>query len=228
MKMEKVLRSALLLLLAACFVYYLVTGMRSAGTISYAQLRQLFQDEKVQEFAISNTRLTAKLQDGSTVSCDLYDFQVFYNDLNDLVVQQNQQGIIKDYTYRADHSTNWLQILLPCVAVILGFILLMNLMARMTGAGPGGAQDRMSHFGDARIQDVPQDSKVSFRDVAGADEEKEEQAQLRRDYIDSVKANLKSQLNTLYVLDEKTGKKTKIVDFERERAARAGKKKENR
>ena len=58
------------------------------------------------------------------------------------------------------------------------------------------------------------------------DEEKEEQ--LRRDYIDSVKANLKSQLNTLYVLDEKTGKKTKIVDFERERAARAGKKKENR
>ena len=57
------------------------------------------------------------------------------------------------------------------------------------------------------------------------DEEKEE---LRRDYIDSVKANLKSQLNTLYVLDEKTGKKTKIVDFERERAARAGKKKENR
>ena len=166
--------AALLLLLAACFVYYLVTGMRSAGTISYAQLRQLFQDEKVQEFAISDTRLTAKLQDGSTVSCDLYDFQVFYNDLNDLVVQQNQQGIIKDYTYRADHSTNWLQILLPYVAVILGFILLMNLMARMTGAGPGGAQDRMSHFGDARIQDVPQDSKVSFRDVAGADEEKEE------------------------------------------------------
>lgn len=39
------------------------------------------------------------------------------------------------------------------------------------------------------------------------DEEKEEQAQLRRDYIDSVKANLKSQLNTLYVLDEKTGKR---------------------
>ena len=48
----------------------------------------------------------------------------------------------------------------------------------------------------------------------------------KADYIDSVKANLRSQLNTLYVLDEKTGKKTKIVDFERERAARAGKKKE--
>ena len=56
--------------------------------------------------------------------------------------------------------------------------------------------------------------------------EKEEQAQLRRDYIDSVKANLKSQLDSLYVLDEKSGKKTNIIDFERERAARAGEKKE--
>ncbi len=58
------------------------------------------------------------------------------------------------------------------------------------------------------------------------DAEKEEQARLRRDYIDSVKANLKSQLDSLYVLDEKSGKKTNIIDFERERAARAGEKKE--
>ena len=58
------------------------------------------------------------------------------------------------------------------------------------------------------------------------DEEREEQAQLRCDYIDSVKANLKSQLDSLYVLDEKSGKKTNIIDFERERAARTGEKKE--
>ena len=56
------------------------------------------------------------------------------------------------------------------------------------------------------------------------DGEREEQAKLRRDYIDSVKANLKSQLDSLYVLDEKSGKKTNIIDFERERAARAGEK----
>ena len=60
------------------------------------------------------------------------------------------------------------------------------------------------------------------------DDEREEQAQLRRDYIDSVKANLKSQLDSLYVLDEKRGKKTNIIDFERERAARAGEKKEKK
>ena len=166
--------AVLLVLLAMCLVYYLASGLRSQDAVSYAQVRQLFLDEKVQEFAISDTRLTAKLSDGSTVSCDLYDFQVFYDDLNDLVQEQHDQGIIRDYTYHADHSTNWLQLLLPYVVVILGFILLMNLMARMTGAGPGGAQDRMSHFGDARVQAAPQDSKVTFQDVAGEDEEKEE------------------------------------------------------
>ena len=166
--------AVLLVLLAVCLVYYLASGLRSQDAVSYAQVRQLFLDEKVQEFAISDTRFTAKLSDGSTVSCDLYDFQVFYDDLNDLVQEQHDQGIIRDYTYHADHSTNWLQILLPYVVVILGFILLMNLMARMTGAGPGGAQDRMSHFGDARVQAAPQDSKVTFQDVAGEDEEKEE------------------------------------------------------
>ena len=53
-----------------------------------------------------------------------------------------------------------------------------------------------------------------------SDEEREEQAQLRRDYIESVKENLKSQLDSMYILDE-TGKKSKIIDFERERARRA-------
>ena len=98
--------AVLLVLLAMCLVYYLASGLRSQDAVSYAQVRQLFLDEKVQEFAISDTRLTAKLSDGSTVSCDLYDFQVFYDDLNDLVQQQHDQGIIRDYTYHADHSTN--------------------------------------------------------------------------------------------------------------------------
>ena len=77
--------AVLLVLLAVCLVYYLASGLRSQDAVSYAQVRQLFLDEKVQEFAISDTRLTAKLSDGGTVSCDLYDFQVFYDDLNDLV-----------------------------------------------------------------------------------------------------------------------------------------------
>ena len=47
-----------------------------------------------------------------------------------------------------------------------------------------------------------------------SDAEREEQAQLRRDYIASVKANLKGELDNTYVVGD-DGKKTKLADFQR-------------
>ena len=164
--------SVVLLLLLGVLLYLVLTGMQKTDDISYAKMRQLFEQEQVKEFAISDTRLTAKLVGDKTATCDLYDFDLFYEDLNDLVVQQKAAGIITDYDYHADHSTNWLRLLLPYALGILGFILLLNFMARMN---PGAGNDKMAHFGEARIQKIPAgDKKVTFKDVAGADEEKEE------------------------------------------------------
>ena len=162
----------LMVILAVCVVAYVVSTMRTAGDISYSELRQYFLEEKVQEFSISDTRITAKLKGGSTVTSDLYDFDLFYQDLNELVQKQYDSGIITAYNYHADHSTNWLQLLLPYVLAFLGFILLMNLMNRMAGGG-AGAQDKLSRFGEAKVS-TPGEKKVTFQDVAGADEEKEE------------------------------------------------------
>ena len=162
----------LMVILAVCVVAYVVSTMRTAGDIPYSELRQYFLEEKVQEFSISDTRITAKLKGGSTVTSDLYDFDLFYQDLNDLVQEQYDSGIITAYNYHADHSTNWLQLLLPYVLAFLGFILLMNLMNRMAGGG-AGAQDKLSRFGEAKVS-TPGEKKVTFQDVAGADEEKEE------------------------------------------------------
>ncbi len=161
----------LMVILAVCVVAYVVSTMRTAGDIPYSELRQYFLEEKVQEFSISDTRITAKLKGGSTVTSDLYDFDLFYQDLNELVQKQYDSGIITAYNYYADHSTNWLQLLLPYVLAFLGFILLMNLMNRM--AGGAGAQDKLSRFGEAKVS-TPGEKKVTFQDVAGADEEKEE------------------------------------------------------
>ena len=219
----------LFIVLAVVLITQVVGNLGRSGDVSYSDMRAYFTAEKVKSFTATDTRMVAKLQDGSSVSCALHSFDTFYNDMNDLVVSQAEKGVITSYDYAAGSENGWLRTLLPYVLAAMAFILLMNLIARMGGLGGGAVNDKMARFGEARIQDIPSDGKkVTFKDVAGADEEKEEQAQLRCDYIDSVKANLKSQLNTLYVLDEKTGKKTKIVDFERERAARAGKKKENR
>lgn len=161
----------LMVILAVCVVAYVVSTMRTAGDIPYSELRQYFLEEKVQEFSISDTRITAKLKGGSTVTSDLYDFDLFYQDLNELVQKQYDSGIITAYNYHADHSTNWLQLLLPYVLAFLGFILLMNLMNRMAGGG-AGAQDKLSRFGEAKVS-TPGEKKVTFQDVAGADEEKE-------------------------------------------------------
>ncbi|MBD8987959.1 MAG: ATP-dependent zinc metalloprotease FtsH [Oscillospiraceae bacterium] len=161
-----------MVILAVCVVAYVVSAMRTAGDIPYSELRQYFLEEKVQEFSISDTRITAKLKGGSTVTSDLYDFDLFYQDLNELVQKQYDSGIITAYNYHADHSTNWLQLLLPYVLAFLGFILLMNLMNRMAGGG-AGAQDKLSRFGEAKVS-TPGEKKVTFQDVAGADEEKEE------------------------------------------------------
>ena len=49
------------------------------------------------------------------------------------------------------------------------------------------------------------------REVGLTEEEKQEQAKLRREYIDSVVGNLRSSLDTTYVIDEK-GNIQKVMD----------------
>ena len=167
-------RPLVFLILCLLVVMYLARTMSRQGDISYSDMRQLFVEEKVQSFVISDTRLTATLKDQTTATCRLHDVQLFFDDLNDLVVEQYEKGIITQYDYPAAPGTNWLQVLLPYVLAIMAFILLMNVMTRMNG-GAGGVNDKMAHFGEARVGSIPEgDKKVTFQDVAGADEEKEE------------------------------------------------------
>ena len=167
-------RSIFFLVICLLLVLYLARSMIRQGDIPYSEMRQLFVQEKVQSFTINGTRLTATLKDQTTAACQLRDFDLFYDDLNNLVVEQYAKGIITSYDYPYTSSTNWLQVLLPYVLAAMAFIVLMNLMTRMNG-GAGGVSDKMAHFGEARVNSIPEgDKKVTFRDVAGADEEKEE------------------------------------------------------
>ena len=63
---------------------------------------------------------------------------------------------------------------------------------------------------------MPNIERINFlakkaREVGLTDEEKIEQQKLRREYIDSVVGNLRSSLNSTYVVDEK-GNKAKLSD----------------
>ena len=97
----------ILLIVAAVVLISQVAGnLRRAGDISYGEMRSCFVQEKVRSFTATDDRLTAVLQDDSTVTCALQSFDTFYSDLNDLVVEQSDKGIITSYNYTPSNSTN--------------------------------------------------------------------------------------------------------------------------
>ena len=65
--------------------------------LDYAQVRQLFQQEKVEELRVNKQHvLTMKLKGGTdTVRYQLYSFDLFYEDLDPLIQEQYAKGIIK-------------------------------------------------------------------------------------------------------------------------------------
>ena len=153
-----------------------VGQLNSGNQPEYSQVRQLFEQEKVESFTISedyvlSMTLREEVNGSTSLRYQLYDFQLFYDDLNDLVLEQADKGIITAYNYPPPQSTNWLELLLPWVltALVLGFMWYF-FVARAQGGG-----DRMAKFGNARTRTLSdKDRKVTFDDVAGADEEKEE------------------------------------------------------
>jgi len=111
----------------------------------------------------------------SPLRYELYDFDLFYDSLGELVEEQAAKGIITSYDYQQDHSTNWLEILLPGVlmAALVGGMWYFFMLRGQSGGGVGA--DRMARFGSARTRTLSEkDKRVHFEDVAGADEEKEE------------------------------------------------------
>ena len=127
----------LFIVLAVVLITQVVGNLGRSGDVSYSDMRAYFTAEKVKSFTATDTRLVAKLQDGSSVSCTLHSFDTFYNDMNDLVVSQAEKGVITSYDYAAGNENSWLRTLLPYVLAAMAFILLMNLIARMGGMGGG-------------------------------------------------------------------------------------------
>ena len=162
--------SLLLLLLVVC-VFILARSMNSSGTVAYSDMCRYFREEKVQSFTITGDVLKAKLQDGTLADCTIGSVESFYSDMDGLIQQQVQSGTVQQQDFV--HATNWVTTLLPYVMGILGFLLIVRLMGRMNGGA--AAQDKMAKFGQARVQMPGRgEDRVTFDQVAGADEEKEE------------------------------------------------------
>ena len=150
-------------------------NMNAGEKATYAQVRRALEQQQVERLRVDkDNNLYLELQDGTTMTYQLQSFELFYQDFNDLVVNQWRANIIQDYDYPPDPTPPiWLS-LLPYVGMMLAFVFLFYLMfLRQNGAGGG---DKTARFGRARTRTLSDqgEKQVTFEDVAGADEEKEE------------------------------------------------------
>ena len=170
----------LLLLLLTLFAVNTLQQMNRADDPSYSQIRTLFEQEKVKNFSVKDNVLTMTVRgegdQTSTVTYELSNFYVFYNDLHELIDQQRSEGIIEDYDYPMGVQGSWWYQYLPYLLVILVMAgLAYMLFLRQSAASGGGGGPGPNRFGHARTRTLAdQGKKVTFNDVAGADEEKEE------------------------------------------------------
>ena len=170
----------LLLLLLTIFAVNTLQQMNRANDPSYSQIRTLFEQEKVKNFSVKDNVLTMTVRgegdQTSTVTYELSNFYVFYNDLHELIDQQRSEGIIEDYDYPMGVQGSWWYQYLPYLLVILVMAgLAYMLFLRQSAANGGGGGPGPNRFGHARTRTLAdQGKKVTFNDVAGADEEKEE------------------------------------------------------
>ena len=110
---------------------------------SYGDIRTLFEEKKVDKVLVNDNTLTLTLKEpqngAKVVTYPLYSFQLFYDDFNDIVVQQYQDGTISDYEYPDSPSPAWISTILTWVIVlaVMGILWYFLFLRRAQGGGGG-------------------------------------------------------------------------------------------
>ncbi|MBQ9133378.1 MAG: ATP-dependent zinc metalloprotease FtsH [Clostridia bacterium] len=150
--------------------------------ITYSDILEYFKTEQVKSFTVTDSNeliLTlheeVTLPNGKTVNKQvttvLRDLGMFYEDTHELAEAQRESGILEEYHYQPLQSLPWWVSFLPYLIMMVIMIGLWIYMSRQM-SGQGG---KMSSFGRARVKMGSDEKKrITFADVAGADEEKEE------------------------------------------------------
>ena len=165
-------------------IFALRGGMGNQEKVTYAQVRQLLEQQMVSRVSLEDNTVTLYLKEPqggqSVLTYQIGNPDWFYQDFNDLIVEQKRQGIITDYDYPQGWVPPYWMSFIPWIVILVVFGLLWYFMfLRQAGAGGGGGGgggvDRTARFGRARTRTgADEQKKVTFGDVAGAEEEKGE------------------------------------------------------
>ena len=160
----------------------LIWGDRTPETVTYSKVVTYFQNGQVRAFEIdkkNNIVMTVRqtAEDGSEapdieVSYKLRSLDLFYLDLGELILEQNEAGIIEEYDVPAPAEIPAWVGYLPYIFVIILFVAIWWYMMNQATGGKGS---KINAFGKAKTKlGSSEKRKVYFSDVAGANEEKAE------------------------------------------------------
>lgn len=163
-----------IVLLALLLMWAVNLFSGSRNDVPYSMVLELFENEQVKEFVVEGNRITMRISaaNGTTsiVRASLADPEAFYQELYDTIQAQKASGVLESFDFLPAKSFSPYSLILPLV--IVGVLLLMVYALMMNRAGNNNP---LANFGKARtVLGVPNGKKVTFADVAGADEEKQE------------------------------------------------------
>ena len=177
----KILQTILLVAVLALVLVVLSSSLlaQNGSRLAYSDVLDLFENERVESFVLQGDTLTLTLygseaEQAGTATAKIGDIETFHKDLDETIAAQSAAGVLKSYNYLPAANSIWktaLPYLLVGIALLFVWFILMN----RSGSGPNA----MAQFTRANARfGVPSGESVTFQDVAGADEEKEELSEI--------------------------------------------------
>ncbi len=163
-----------LLALLFCWLF----GMFDTGSdaLTYSQILEQFRQENVKSFEVQGNIIELELHNSlngrTKVTGQIADVDAFRTEMGELLHSQSEADILQSYHFVPESRPDAFSLIIPLL--IVGLILLFIWLFFM-GRINSNSNNAMSNFGKARtVLGLPDDKKVTFADVAGADEEKNE------------------------------------------------------
>ena len=163
-----------LAILAGLFSWLLGLFQQGTGNLSYSQVVELIQKEQVRSFVVRDQKIQLELrtpyEGDTTVIAAMADAESFRQEMWQTIQDQSQRGVLESFDFVPDEQASPYDIVFPLILVGLVVLLVwFFFMGKMNSNNP------MANFGKARtVLGVPDSKKVTFDDVAGAEEEKRE------------------------------------------------------
>lgn len=185
--MKKNVRNTLLLILIPVLIFVSIFAVTKVNQkvekANYSEIIAKFYNNEISEFSLNiNKRELYYTQrsDKKEYKYTVPSSDIFYNDINEYVVEYNKTAKPEEkikYDYEPGNEGSWIISFLPSILMIVVIVALFFFMSKRMGKMMGG--DSTMNFGKVKAKKLSDDGrKTMFTDVAGADEEKEELAEI--------------------------------------------------